>query len=283
MEKNYIVLDIETTGLSPKNCEITEIAAIKVIDGKIVDEFSELICIKGDLPAFITQKTHITKAMLHGKRDVKYVLADFLDFIQDLPLVGHNIINFDYGFLDYFAQKELSRSIKNELIDTLYLARQNLSLPRNTLGHLCDYYDIKYSAEQNHRALADVICTQKVYEKLTFKPSTQVNNAKRVISYDYTVENNKPDLTARIMDSNLLEEFNIVLTGNMPYSRSSIENIITSNGGRVMNTVSKATSFVVYGDMSTPTNKYKKAIERNVRIVGFDAFKALLEELKIID
>ncbi|MHA3838891.1 exonuclease domain-containing protein [Mycoplasma sp. HF14] len=280
LPKEYIVLDIETTGLYLDNDEITEIAAIKVINGEIVDEFSKLVNIEGKIPPFIERKTHITNEMLKCEKPIDVVLESFLEFIADYPLVGHNIKSFDYRFLNHYANKKLNRTIENEIIDTLYLARRRLDLPHNTLGNLCDYYEIEYSAENNHRALADVVCTQEVFKRLILEKENDNPFRRRYYSIPRTKENKR--LISKKSNSKLLEGFNIAITGESEYTRESIEELITLNGGIVNNSVINATSFLLVCSNSSTTSKYRKAQELGKRIVSFEEFLILLKELEII-
>ncbi|SJZ57297.1 3'-5' exonuclease [Mycoplasmopsis verecunda] len=282
-ENKFIVLDIETTGLNPKENEITEISAIKVIDGKIVDQFSTLVSIKGELPEFISRKTHITSDMLLNQPNIEQVMNEFNNFIQDFTLIGHNIKSFDLPFLNYHSIISIGKEITNEAIDTLALAREKLSLSRNKLGNVCSYFGIEYSEEQNHRAMQDVLCTWMVYQELGNIKSTK---SKEQYSYHfdkpYTFEN-KPKLISLNEKSDKLAQFNIVLTGDMPYSRESIIQVIKQNGGIVQNNVILSTSYLVVGQMNNaPTTKYKKAKSLNKIIISFDTFLTFLKEQKIL-
>ncbi|MFV8475748.1 exonuclease domain-containing protein [Mycoplasma sp. VS403A] len=281
---NYVVLDIETTGLQPYNDEITEIAAIKVKNGKIVEQFSKLVKIQGVIPPFIVEKTHITNEMLRNEEPIEIVLAQFLEFIEDLPLIGHNIKTFDYRFLNYFSNSRLNWNISNEIIDTLLLARTKLSLSHNTLGDLCNYYAIEYSAEKNHRAFADVICTDKVYKKLCNEKSKTRNwSLTRTKRNFESYSNNKIELKSNTLHSNLLDGFNIAITGEGTYSRESLERIIELNGGKVNNSVLKSTTLLISCDDQTTTLKYMKAQKLQKRIVKLEEFLELLKKLEIID
>ena len=95
---NYVVIDIETTGLSPKYNEITEIAAIKIRDNKIIDQYSTLVKTSQEIPENITKLTGITNEMVnqHGV-DIESALMEFKSFIGDDVLVGHNA-HFDINF-----------------------------------------------------------------------------------------------------------------------------------------------------------------------------------------
>ena len=114
---DYIVLDIETTGLDPEFDEIIEIGAIKVINGKIVDEFSELVKPSNAITPFISSLTGITNDMLKTAKNINQVLPKFLDFVKDMTIVGHNV-NFDINFI-YDYTLYISNSLKSNLLLTV--------------------------------------------------------------------------------------------------------------------------------------------------------------------
>lgn len=162
---SYVVVDIETTGLSPKDDEILEIGAIKVDEYGEISTFSTLIKVDFPIPEFITQLTGIHDGMVMDKGiDIKDALEEFDRFIGDAILIGHNV-NFDISFLNDKYQKQLYKSLTNDYIDTLRLSRRLLpGLPNYKLSTVVQYLQIEYSG--HHRALADVKMTLEVYESL---------------------------------------------------------------------------------------------------------------------
>src|SRR5690606_17872565 len=117
----FVVFDIETTGLSPKNDMITEIGAVKIEDGKIVDEFNQLINHGRKIPDNIVKLTGITDEQVKDKRTIEEVLPKFEKFMEDAVLVAHNA-SFDVGFIKYKFSK-LGKEIDNPVLDTLELSR----------------------------------------------------------------------------------------------------------------------------------------------------------------
>ena len=97
-DRNYTVIDIETTGLSPLEDEIIELSALKVRDNKVVKEFSSLINPNKEISDFISSLTGITQSMVQNAPDIKTVLPLFIDFIGDDTVLGHNV-SFDLGFI----------------------------------------------------------------------------------------------------------------------------------------------------------------------------------------
>ena len=106
---DYVLVDIETTGLSPIYDDIIEIGAIKVENNKMVDEYSQLIKIDRILPQKITELTGITDNMLATGKMPKTVLEEFINFVGNNVIIGHNV-NFDLGFLKLNKSTELEES-----------------------------------------------------------------------------------------------------------------------------------------------------------------------------
>ena len=161
---NYVLVDIETTGLSPIYDDIIEIGAIKVENNKMIDEYSQLIKIDRILPQKITELTGITDNMLATGKMPKTVLEEFIKFVGNNVIIGHNV-NFDLGFLCNKCKKYLNYNLNNDYIDTLYLARKLVPNSINhKLGTLAKLFNINY--EGAHRGLKDVEITYEVYNKL---------------------------------------------------------------------------------------------------------------------
>ena len=163
---DYVVFDLETTGLSPKRDEVIEIAALKVRDGSVVDEFSTLVNPGRPIPRGASAVNGINDRMVASAPYFTSALYDFLRFAGDDVLVGHNIQSFDLKFLYRDAAKFWSRSIGNDYIDTLILSRQRLpGLPHHSLGYLAEYYGL--SADGAHRALFDCHMNHRAFELMS--------------------------------------------------------------------------------------------------------------------
>ena len=161
---NYVLVDIETTGLSLIYDDIIEIGAIKVENNKVVGEYNQLIKTDRSLPPMITELTGITDEMLATGKMPETVLEEFIGFVGDNVIIGHNI-NFDLGFLCNKCKKYLNYNLNNDYIDTLYLARKLVPNSYNhKLGTLAKLFNISY--EGAHRGLKDVEITYEVYNKV---------------------------------------------------------------------------------------------------------------------
>lgn len=122
---DYVVFDIETTGLHPDSDQICEIAAIGVKDGLPQGLFSTLVAIEGSMPEAAGRVNGITDDMLKGAPAIGDALDAFLDFIgEDAVLAGHNIASFDIPFVANAAAKSGRVFIYPYVIDTLEAARE---------------------------------------------------------------------------------------------------------------------------------------------------------------
>ena len=161
--KDYVVVDLETTGLSAKIDKIMEIGAVKVRNGKIVDTYVALVNPKTVIPQRVVELTGITNEMVENGDDLDESVQKLLTFMGDDILVGHNI-GFDYSFIKQWATNHKIPLEKNAC-DTLKIAR--LILPpeqSKKLEALCEFFKIR--RENAHRALDDAVETWEVFEKL---------------------------------------------------------------------------------------------------------------------
>jgi len=162
---DYTVFDFETTGLSAAYDAIIEISAIKVRSGKIVDEYSQLINPGREIPWGATEINGITDEMVAFEPYTQDVIPEFIRFIGDDILVGHNIKAFDMKFLWRDCEKYLGKTLGNNYIDTLRLARASLHGVENyRLTTLAEYYGCSTCGA--HRALQDCRMNQRVFEAL---------------------------------------------------------------------------------------------------------------------
>ena len=161
--KSFVCLDFETTGLSGTKDQVTEIGAVKVIDGEVVQRFSTLINPGRPIPPRVVALTGISNDMVEDHPRIWEVLPLFLGFLGELPLVCHNA-SFDCKFLERDLQK-MERQIDNPVDDTLRLARiQVPGLPSYKLSYLTEYFEIPL--RDAHRAWCDAEATALLYLKL---------------------------------------------------------------------------------------------------------------------
>jgi len=163
--KDYVLFDLETTGLAFESDEVIEISAVKVRDGKIVDEFSTLVNPEMHIPDAASEVNGIYDDMVKNAPPFRIALNESLEFAGNDVLVGHNINNFDMKFIIRDAQKFYRMEIENDYADTLHISRAYLpELPHHTLAALSEHYGI--STAGAHRALNDCKMNQQVFECL---------------------------------------------------------------------------------------------------------------------
>ena len=177
---SYVLFDIETTGLSPETDAIIELSAIKVVEKEIVNEFSTLINPEIHIPYYASSINGITDDMVKGAPTIGPVLKDFIVFIQNAVLVGHNIRNFDLKFIQRDMIRYLGKPLSNDYVDTLIVARRYLpELSSRSLESLSDYYGISY--EGAHRALSDCHINKQVYDCLAKEISNPSSAANQIL------------------------------------------------------------------------------------------------------
>lgn len=152
--EDYVVMDLETTGLNPGADRIIEVSAIRFRYGQETGRFHQLVDPQRALPPEIVQLTGITQDMVNGKPKFPEIRQVLLDFLRESPLVGHNLVRFDAPFL----AGQLEVDLLNPKVDTLPMARRVFpGLPSYRLQSLAKA--LQLGAGIAHRATADVETT----------------------------------------------------------------------------------------------------------------------------
>ena len=158
----YVVLDLETTWLIPYKEWITEIAAIKCKNWKIIEEYQTLINPERHIPNWIVKLTWITNKMVANAPIISEVMPQFSEFLWNNIIIWHNV-SFDFRFLNYYHYECMWRYLENQTICTLKIARKLLpELPNKKLCTICEHFGI--INERAHRAMWDTRATLKVLE-----------------------------------------------------------------------------------------------------------------------
>lgn len=159
----YVVFDLETTGLSPETERITEIGAVKIRDGLIVDKFSQLVNPEKEISEEITQLTGITNEMVGDMPTIDRVLPQFKKFCGSAALVAHNA-KFDTSFI-YANARRTGLYFDNDIIDTLEMSRELFPSERHhKLDIMCDRLGVRL--ENHHRASDDAEATARCFIKM---------------------------------------------------------------------------------------------------------------------
>lgn len=152
-EAEYVVFDVETTGLSVVHHTIIELAGVKMRGGEVIDRFESFVNPHGPIPPKIQELTNITDDMVHDAPELANVVRDFAAFVGDSVLVAHNA-RFDMGFLHAACEKVGVPTLENPVLDTLELARFLYPKMRNhRLNTLAANF--KVTLDNHHRAVDD--------------------------------------------------------------------------------------------------------------------------------
>jgi DNA polymerase III epsilon subunit family exonuclease len=169
-ETTFVVVDLETTGTSPKKgAAITEIGAVKVKGGEIIGEFKSFVNPLSPIPEYITAMTGISDLMLADAPVIDEIFPTFLEFVgshNEAVLVAHNA-PFDLSFLKSAAKDLDYEWPKYKTLNTVTIARQLLTkedVRDCKLGTLAQFFGTK--TEPNHRALDDAKATTEILHGL---------------------------------------------------------------------------------------------------------------------
>ena len=165
-QTEYVVFDVETTGLSPQGGDrIVQIPALRLKRGKSIETFESLVNPQRELPFEAQQIHHITQEMIAGAPTADEILPRIIDFTGGACLVGHNI-KFDLNFICFelsLIRRKLGEG--TPAIDTLKMAKTLLPhLTSFRLSHVA--HSLGAAVEETHRALPDAKLTAKVMKRL---------------------------------------------------------------------------------------------------------------------
>lgn len=282
----YVVLDVETTGLDFEYDELIEVSALKVENDEIKDSFTSLIKPSNShvfltpeiarnmgyddlknvpyevmkefssthiIPEEITDLTGITDEMILEAPGSEKVIPKLLDFIGSLPIIGHNI-NFDVNFI-FDESKKFGITFSNNFIDTLRISRK--LYPDMKHHRLIDIAErLNVNNQVHHRALDDASTTFECYIKMKKEIiNTQgIDNFRKSfhkgLLYENSLKKVEPSISeSEIDDTNPIYQKTIVFTGELSsMKRKDAYQIVLNLGGIPQNTITKDTNILVVGN-----------------------------------
>lgn len=292
---SYCVIDVETTGFSPAYDSIIEVAALKVENDVVVSSFTSLVkpftsSTNEYVDEYITNLTGITNEMLATAPDTKTVLKDFIDFIGDAILVGHNV-HFDINFLYDNCLDSCSHYLKNDFVDTMRIFRRShRELEHHRLDDLANFYGVERS--QVHRSLADCEATYHSY----------IAMKKEVLENDISLElpKRKPHASIHAKDISITQTIAndtpfygkvCVFTGALEKMlRKDAMQLIANLGGINGDSVTSKTNFLILGNndycasiKDGKSSKHKKAEQlilkgQDIQIIPETVFYDMVNE-----
>lgn len=278
---SFTIVDLETTGLSPKNDVIIEISAIKIRNSEIVDSFSSLAGVNGYvyIDEYITELTGITQEMVDNAPKISEVFPKFIEFVSDDIIVGHNV-NFDINFIYDTSKSLLNKSFCNSFVDTMRIAKKLYPDWKHfRLRDLASHFNIDYS--DAHRSLADCKITFECYNRMKFTAEQTYGSVDSFLKSTVKhTRHSKESITHSIKieldpDGPFYGKV-CVFTGVLEkMQRCEAMQIISSLGGLNGNGVTKKTNYLILGNndycksiKGGKSSKQKKAEELKLR--GYD-------------
>lgn len=285
--KKFAVVDLETSGLDPNNCDIIQVSATK-FDSNLNDlgSFDQYIKVS-NVSQEIFDIIHLNQKFLdlHGKNK-EYVLDLFVEFIDEVDyIVGHNFKSFDTKFLTANGIK----LNKFEILDTLYISRKyNKDLKSHKLDTLTNYYNIENKFGFTHNSFHDVLYEKEIFIRLCEqgyvpgeKNDTKFNDKSTKWTDRFNVKEDLPisndKLIQIIKKMNLFTNKNICFSGKFKYhSLEQLGEIASQVDASFSKNVTKKTDVLIYTEPKGA--KYDKAIEYNLEL---KSEKEIIELIKL--
>lgn len=286
---DYTVIDIETTGLDPRVDSIIELAAIRYRGDAEVSRFQSLVNPGFKIDSFITDLTGITNEMLVDAPETQSILPDFLDFVGQDIIIGHNV-NFDINFIYDWALFIGKSAFSNNFVDTMRISRRIYKdMDNHKLQTLVSYLGVGQSVE--HRALSDCVSTNLCFSKM--KHYVQENNISLVADWE------KFNQLSKIIkaETDVFNEdspiFGMVFafTGKLErMTRKEAMQAVVNSGGHCCDGVIAETNYLVLGNndyckaiKGGKSSKQKKAEKmrlsgKNILIISEDTFYDMLDQ-----
>ena len=308
--KDYVIVDVETTGFQPDYDEIIDIACVKYRDFKEVDRFSSLVCPNryyiyndGYVDNFISELTGITNEMLETEPIFKSISDKLFNFLSDEIIVGHNVA-FDIRFIrNYLFNLDKKYMLTNDYFDTLRVGRKLIDIESYTLSDLILALVLDKKGKNQsipkftfHRAMSDCLATQELV--LWYKEIIEENdiNIEKLFKPKDRIRQ-KFDLRNLVSDGSMIDKDspfynkNIVFTGSLEkFLRKEAAQIVVNIGGHCQNNVTKDTDFLIIGgfenisDSFYKSNKKKKVDDliakgKDIKIISETTFYDLISDI----
>jgi len=291
----YVVLDIETTGLDPLYDEIIELSAIRVVDDVQVDSFSSLVKPINSIDDFITGLTGITNDMVSKAPSIEDILPQFCEFVGGNVIVGHNV-NFDINFIYDNLMECSNKAFENEFIDLLRIARRTLpELKNHKLKTLSEHFEVDTTGA--HRGMKDCNMTNECFRYCRDIAIQKFENIDAFIKIFSKYGGHKvmaKDIKAancEFSEEHPLFNQVCVFTGTLEKTaRKDAMQCVVNVGGKCGDGLTKKTNYLIVGSLEYSSNvkgnKSSKIIKAekyilgglDIKIISENTFEDLLNE-----
>jgi DNA polymerase-3 subunit epsilon len=184
-QAEFAIVDVETTGLSPKENRLTEIAIFTIKNREVSDEFSTLINPLVTIPAFITDMTGIDNIMVADAPTAREIIPKVAEILYNKIFVAHNV-EFDWGFVKESAKRERNIELSNHKLCTVRLTRKLIPhLPSKSLGPVTKYFGIV--VPERHRASGDAYATAILLLRhlKTLERQYSIKTVRQLLSFQF--------------------------------------------------------------------------------------------------
>lgn len=273
---DYTVIDLETSSKYSNKAHIIELAAVKVRNSKIVNTFDVLIKPPEPIAQNISALTGITNEMVASAPTIEQVIGEYINFIGNDIIIGHNIRSFDCNVINTVCSRLNRKPMSNDMIDTLHYSRKcEIKVYNYRLTTLARYFKIEFQA---HRAINDCLANFNVYE-----------NLKRFYNGVYHKPLDRTKQSAANMKSCMinanysdLNEKSVVLTGDFEIAEiEDIENKLTSLGAQIKRDVNGKTDYLIIGSLGHSQwyyGSYGRKIEKALELQNQGKKVLMIEE-----
>lgn len=246
---SYIMIDIETTGLDSRYCDIIEISAVRYSNDALVDSFTTFVKPSYPISDFITQLTGITNEMVSDAPEAAIAVRQFYDFIGDSILVGYNV-NFDINFIYDVLNESCGIPLKNSFVDVMRLARKlHPEWKNHKLSTAAEHFGITAEA---HRAFADCSTCNSCYMKFRDEALEKYGNLESFAGsfiYHTTAAKDIVATTDSFDESHPLFGKVCVFTGTLEKMvRKDAMQLVVNLGGSCADNVTSKTDFLILGN-----------------------------------
>lgn len=273
---DYIVVDLETTGLSYQKDQIIEIGIVKVRNHCVVEQYQQLINPEIPISKTITHLTGITDEMVKNAPTIKTVRKHLSAMLKDEVILGHNVI-FDLQFL-----KKACGSLPNDYMDTLQYSKLAFDgIQNNQLSTLVKAFHLY---QNEHRALADCLATKDLYDLII----GHFGGIEYLYKDHFLNRENKLNVYVlnHVHIDHQFDQRNCIITGYLhKMSKKTAQEIIRLGGGTIQKSLNKKVDLVIVGKNpygQKLTSKYQKALQRQkegqkIEIVDEEEFYRMID------
>lgn len=246
---DFIVIDLETTGLDPRECAIIQLSAVRYINHIETEHFSMYVNPRCHIPERVSQLTGITDNDVLDAPYLEDIIVDYIRFLSKSKYITGYNVNFDFSFLSTFVGRDIRQHY--DWFDTMTLFRRVIKLDRYRLSDACDV--IGYSTDF-HDALCDCRACGAVLNylcennRMDHALHSKAERYAALADYHKKVSASECNLDMNsICPNGLFKGKNIVFTGALSFSRSDACKMALLAGACVKTSVSKKTNYLVVG------------------------------------